>query len=313
MTYPDGISAIGASPLGTMGLNYSGVYGSYADPMMMGMSAMSGLGSMGQMGMMSPMGMMGMYNPAFMQQYIDTTHNIERSQVSHSADMHEALMNAEVANLSAHDRAIFQKISVDGDVQRGIRILADAVRRGDSDSIIEEYDRLKSVIYLKHADLFKQNKSGNAGLNADRYIEIMYAQIVSKQTGDIADLRTDIKRYGETAFMNGFNRTFLGNSDHNKKYSEEVLSYIDGNTRINDKGSKDRAQKWGAISAKIAEGATALGAGFATGWGLLAFAKTIPGVKISFFKNAKAAGWLGAAALLAGDIIWQMSRSESNA
>ena len=138
---------------------------------------------------------------------------------------------------------------------------------------------------------------------------MMYQQIVSQQTGQIVDLRSDIKRYGETAFMHGFNQTFLGNKGHNEKYSEEVISYIDGNTRINDKGSKDRAHKWGTIAAKGAEGASAFGAGGIAGLGLLGLLKTLP-FKINCPK-AKYFFWGGALATLLGDIMWQKSRSNA--
>ena len=303
----DSISSIGMSPLGAMGLDYSGAYGSYGDPMMM-TGMMNGMGAMGAMG---GLGMMGMYNPAFMKQMMNMQQEIEKNQLQHATDMHNAMTQAEVANLSAHDRAIFQKISVDGDVQREIRILSDLVRKGDSDAIIAEYDKLKSIIYTKFAEDFKNNLKGNDSLNADRYIEIMYSQIVSQQTGMPADLRADIKRYGETAFMHGFNQTFLGNDGHNKKYSEEVLSYIDGNTRINDKGSKDRAHKWGGYAARGAEAVAATGTGWLAGIGLLGAGKLLPIVKVPFFKNAKWAGFIGAAAALIGDIWWQTTRNNA--
>ena len=314
MTPYDSISPIGMSPLGAAGLDYSGAYGSYGDPMMM-TGMMGGMGAMGNMGAMGAMGMMGMYNPTFMKQMIDMQHQMESAQLNHAQDMHNALVQAEVTNLSAHDRAIFQKISVDGDVQREIRILGDVVRKGDSDAIVAEYDKLKSIIYTKFAEDFKNNLTGDASLNADRYIEIMYSQIVSKQAGEIADLRHDIKKYGETAFMHGFNKTFLGNSGHNQKYSEEVLSYIDGNTRINDLGSKQRAHKIGGFAARGAEGAVALGAGAAAGIGLLGISKGVAkglfNVKIPFFKNMSKAGWIGGLSLLAGDILWQISRNNA--
>ena len=63
----DSISSIGMSPLGAMGLDYSGAYGSYGDPMMM-TGMMNGMGAMGAMG---GLGMMGMYNPAFMKQMMN--------------------------------------------------------------------------------------------------------------------------------------------------------------------------------------------------------------------------------------------------
>ena len=120
MSAYDSISPIGMNPLGGMGLaGYTGTYDSFGDPMMMS-GMMGGMGAMGGMGNMGALGMMGMYNPAFMRQMIDTQHQIETSQVNHAQDMHKALLQTEISDLSAHDRATFQKISVDGDVQREI-------------------------------------------------------------------------------------------------------------------------------------------------------------------------------------------------
>ena len=308
MSAYDSISAIGLNPLGGFGLDYTGAYGSYGDPMMTGMMGMNGYPSMMGMGGME---MLGLYNPAFMKQMAEMQQTMEKGQLQHAVNMHDALTQAEVSNLSAHDRAIFQKISVNGDVQREIRILADVIRKGDSDAIIQEYDKLKSVITSKYAEDLMGNKTGNATLNADRYIELIYSQTISQQTGAPADLREDIKKYGETAFAHGFNRTFLGNSGHNKKYSEEVISYIDGNTRINDKGNKDRAEKWGSYIAKGTEGVAAVGTGFAGGVTALGLGKLVAPSKISFFKNIGRFGKFGALALLAGDIFWQMSRSNA--
>lgn len=315
MTNPYSISPIGMNPLGTMGLDYSGAYSStYMDPtmsgMMYGMPGMTGMGTMGNMGMM---GMMGMYNPAFIQQYMSAQQQIEKQQVQHAADMHKVLSETNVANLTTHDKEIIEQISINGDVQRGVENLASAVRKGDSDSIISEYDKLKANILLKYPNQIKSVENSNTNLTADRIIQVLYAQTIQQQSGEVTSLRDDITKYGENAFTNGFNRIFLGNDGHNKKYSEEVLSYINGNARINDKGSKDRAQKWGEGTAHVAEGAGAAVTGAAAGVGLLAIGKAIPklGSKFSFFKNMKAAGWIGAGALLLGDILWQMSRSDS--
>lgn len=298
------ISSTLGNPLGTTGLDYSGAYGSYLSPMggMPGMLGMNGIGNMG---------MLGMYNPTFMQQMMDAQNNIERKQIYHSSDMHEAMLNAEVASKSAHERANFQKIISDGDIQHEIRLLQDTVVSGDSIAIKTQYNKLKALVCSKFAKDFIINNNGDVGAQADKYINEMYSKITQKQSNGLpADLTHDIKRYGESAFMNGFNSTFLGNKGHNEMYTEELLADIHG-TRINDKGSKERAKQWGKYAAKGAEGAGALVGGFFGGIGLLGLTKFLPFVKFDFFKYAKNAGRFGALALLAGDILWQMSRSNS--
>ena len=306
------------NPLGAMGLDYSGIYSSYPTALggygsMYGMSGMNGM--MGLTGMTGAYGgMMGMYNPAFMQSMMQAQQNMEKAQVDHSQVMHAALTQAEVNSLSAHNRAIFQKITADGEVQRGIRNLVDLVRKGDSDGICAEYEKIRSNIYTKFAHELAQDKTGDIKLNVDRYIEMMYNQIVSQQGGQPADLRYDMKKYGETAFMNGFNRTFLGNKGHNDRYTEEAIAYIDG-TRINDKGSKDRAQKWGGWAARAVEGTGAYIAGFFGGLASLGISKlfvsTIPGCSNIAGRSWGGIGtWgkIGALGVLGADVLWQMTR-----
>ena len=168
--------------------------------------------------------------------------------------------------------------------------------------------------YTKFAKELAQDKTGDIKLNVDRYIEMMYNQIVSLQGGQPADLREDMKKYGETAFMNGFNRTFLGNKGHNDRYTEEAIAEIDG-TRINDKGSKDRAQKWGGWAARGVEGLLAYASGLIGGVAALGvgkvFVSTIPcGSKLAAksWGGAKSWGKVGAMCALGADILWQMAR-----
>ena len=325
-------SAIGTNPIGSYGLDVGNGYGSYGDPMMTGMmpgmggmyGGMSGMyGGMSSpygmgmaspygMGMMGGLGMMGMMSPQYIQQMgqaqqalLQLQQQNEVSQLNHATDMHKLIQNADVQNLSIHERTIFEKAMTDGDIKNGIRNLCDVIRTGDQDAICEEYDKLKQYIYTKYADYIESNGGKmDVQSSVNDLISLLYGQICSAQSGEICDLRTDIKNYGESPFAHGFNSCFLGNSGHNEKYTEETLSYLYG-TRINDKGSKSRAQKFGRWTAKGTEflGSAAVGAG--VGAGIFAAGKAIAGNM-----PGKLKAWVlgGAAAIGLVDTIWQLSR-----
>ncbi len=319
------------SGLGGLGLDASGAYSSYNPAFMGGMSSYGmspyGISPYGGMGMMG----MGM-NPEYMTQYMkqmtdmqkymaEAQHQQEKTQLTHSTDMHTALQQAEIANLSAHDRAIFQKAMVDGDVKEGVRNLSNVIRNGDQDAICQEFDKLKMTIFTKYSDYFQSSDSTkNTAANVNNLIRTLYAQIVSAELGQPADLENDIKTYGESAIGHGFNIGFLGKKGHNEKYTEETINYCFG-TRINDKESKDRAVKIGEYAGKAAEVATAGAAGAAGGlatYGILkAFTPSFIG---KFAQNhatravnavSKMGRWgkLGLAAAIVGDILWQTSRA----
>ena len=332
MTENYGISSIGMNPLGSYGLNTSGAYGSYGDPMMtmsmMGMNSMNGLYGMNGMsgvGIMNPMmmGMMGMYNPTFMKQMTDAQlqmadaqHQIETRQLNQATQMHEAINQANVSNLSAHQRATFQQIISDGDIQQEIRNLENVVISGDGDAICTEYEKLRSTIEVKYSQLLSQDPSSNQKDQVKDYIYKMYQQITTK------DLNEDIKAHGENAFTNGFNTKFLGNKGHNKKYAEQVIAQIN-DTRLNDAGSKERAKSWGGTLAKITEGAASYAAGLGVGalalGGLKIAANSLPIGKTAtkylsglVSKCGSLGTWakVGGLALLGADIIWQLSRDD---
>ena len=151
MTY--GISSIGT--------NDSSYYNPYMMSMMNGMGMMNGISPYGGMGMM---GMMGMMNPQYLEQMaeaqkkmLEIQNQSESIQMQHAIDNHKLLMQADVQNMSAHDRAFFQKTMVDGDINEGIKSLASVIRKGDSDAICREYDKLKQNIYAKYGDEFIKN------------------------------------------------------------------------------------------------------------------------------------------------------------
>jgi len=292
-----GITGIGGynpymSGLGTFGLGAGSSFGSYGDPsMMMGMG--------GMMGFPGGMGVMGMYNPTFMSQMNQTYQDMEASQLRHAGAMHEIMMQNKTDAYKAEDMALFRKAMEDASLNGAVVNLAEKIREGDADGICEEFDKMKIALYQKYHTYLHQNKDRlDPKESINNIIEMMYAEIISKKTGEQVSLRNDIKRYGETAFMHGFNEKFFGKKDYHDKYTEETLSYLFG-TRIDNKGGKDRMEKIGGIGGRIAEGVTATAAGATLGLGLSTFAK---------FKGAKWFAGLAAGAALLGDVAWQMSR-----
>ncbi len=299
MSYPFGITGIGYSPymsgLGMYGLSGGSTYSSYYNPAFMGYGGM---------------GIMGMY-PAYMQQMNQAYQNIEKEQLNHSGAMHELLLENKTNAYKAEDRALFQESLEDARLNGLIVNLAEKIREGDADGICEEFDKLKSALYQKHNAYLKANSNRlDPTESVINIIEGMYAQIISKKTGEQVSLRSDIKKYGESAFMHGFNENFFGKKDYHNKYTEETLSYLFG-TRIDNKGGKDRIEKIGGVAGNIAEGATAAAAGYGIGIGTAALGKILNPLGMCKNLGLKGTHRLGkwtALAALAGDVVWQLTR-----
>ena len=266
------------SPLGMFGLGGYNSYSSYYNPAMMGM----GMGMLG-----------GYYNPTFMANQMQ---QVEKSMLNHTSAMHEMMLDNETRAFTAQDRALFEKAMVDAGVNKGIQNLAAKIQEGDQDGICEEFDALKHTLYTKYSDYFKANSDKlDPRDSVTNWIEILYSQIVSKQRGEVVDLRSDIKKYGQTPFEHGFWKNLHG-KDYHDKYSEETLNYL-FDTRVDNKAGKDRMESYGAAASKVTE------AGLAGLTVAVAF-KLIPGLK-----KLPKAGWIGAAALAIGDLMWQSSRA----
>lgn len=312
MSYPFGITGIGSNPymngLGSFGLGAGGTYSSIGDMSSMGMA---GYGMNGMGAMMGMPGMMGMYNPSFMGQMNKAYQEIEKQNLEHAGAMHKLMLQTQTQNYQADDQYLFQKSLEDGSVNTLVVNLADKIREGDADGICEEFDKLKSTLYTKHADYLKANSNRlNPSDSVNNVIENLYAQIITAKTGQVASLRNDIKQYGETAFNHGFNKNFFGKKDYHNNYSEETLSYLFG-TRIDNKAGKDRMETFGGAAGRVAEGATAAGAGYGIGLAAAALAKVVNPLGICKnlgFKGTHSFGKIGLMAALAGDILWQMSR-----
>jgi len=314
-----GISAIGSYD----GLSsLYGSYGSYYDPTMMAM-----MGGYGSYGMSNPMlmgglGMMGMYNPTFMAQQTEmmkqmysAQNEIQKMQLQNTTDLHAAKEQAQVYNTQIHDRAFFETVAVNGDVQNGIREIYDAIRRGDMDNVAQKYFELKQVILNKYSDHYRNSLGGvNDKENINHLISTLYSEIAGGYDPSNPvkpDLREDILRYGENAFQHGMNTTFLGNSGHNRLNAEECLNQIYG-TNINDAGSKEKVEKIGRGVGRAKEFGIATAAGATAGATLLGLGKILPfGMSSPFRSGGRLAGvgkwaWVGAIAAGIGDALWQM-------
>ena len=327
-----GYGITGINGLGTFGLGGSSTYSSYYDPTMMGMTGsygMDGYSSYGNMGSAySPygaMGMMGgMYNPTFMASYMremnQAQQQIEIDKLNHAGTMHNLQLQNQTVAFSDTDRAIFEKAMVDASINKSIQNLAVKVKEGDADGICQAFDEAKQALYTKYSDYFKANASRmNPADSVTNYIENLYTQIVSKDRGEIVSLRNDIKKYGETAFEHGFWKNFHG-KDYHDKYSEETMSYVFG-TPVDNKSGKDRMEKYGAYAEKGTELAAAAAIGAVALPTAVSAAKGVTGSLVSTVsKNGakklasmsafnKKWAWIGAAAALAGDWLWQQSRT----
>ena len=315
-----GITGIG-NGLGTLGL---GGASSYYDPTMMGMAgAYSPYGSMGMMGAYSPysgMGMMGMYNPSFMGQMNKAYQQMEVDQLNHAGAIHNLMLQNQTQAFTDQDRAIFEKAMVDAGVNKCVTNLAEMVRKGNADGICQTYDELKQTLYTKYSDYFKANSNKlNPSDSVANFVELLYSQIISAQQGEQVDLRSDIKKYGETAFEHGFWKNFHG-SDYHDKTSEQALSYMFG-TPIDNKAGHERMEKYGATAEKIAEVGTAAAVGAVAvptvakaGKSVLSSIVSIGSEKggeaiskLSTFNKKWA--WAGAIGLAIGDWLWQQSRA----
>lgn len=312
----EGISAIGSYG----GLGSAGLYGSYYDPSMM-MSMMGGYGSYGMTNpmMMGGMGMMGMYNPSFagytemMKNMYSAQNEINKLQLQNATEMHAAKEEAQVYNAQVHDRTFFNTVAVNGDVQNGIREIYKGIHDGDMDYVAQKYYELKQVILNKYSDHFNNSLGGiNDKENIDHYISTLYSEIAGGYNPGAPkpDLRNDILTYGESAFEHGMNTSFMGNSGHNKLSAEECLNQIYG-TRINDEGSKQKAEWLGQKAGKAKELGLAAGAGVIGGLGIWGLGRLTPIKAVSnlFKGKAKAAAWIGGLGLAAADWLWQASRA----
>lgn len=342
------IAGIGnpAMGLGTLGLGASGSYGSYDNymPSMIGMNgsmygtgSLYGTGTMGSYPGMTDMtgmtgasgltgmgGMMGMYNPLY---YTQMQSAAEKIQAQHAGEMHNQVLQNEVNAHRETDSALIQKVLTNGTVQQGVQNLYNKVREGDQDGICRMFSELKEYIFNNYKDeLNARGSKINPSVAAAQIIEAVYANIVSAQTGEVADLRSDIQRYGDGAMMNGFMSGFR--EDHHGRYVDETLNYCFG-LPIDQKGSKDKRKEFASYAGRGASILEKSVYGAAGGVALYGIGKAVTGgfkstfgkgkaaagggaAKSGLFKKFGKAAWIGAAIGAAADIWWQLSASNSS-
>ena len=250
MTTGYGITGIGY-PLGNIGLGSTGTYMSYDNymPSMIGMNTMnSGMGYGMNNSIFGMGGMMGYYNPMFMAQM---QQQIEASQIAHAGNMHTAVLNNELNAHRFSDSTLINKILTNGDIQQGVQNLYAKVKEGDQDGICAEFDKLKNYIFVTYKDELKSKGDKiNPSTAVTQIIEAVYGNIITAQNGgQVADLRSDIKRYGDGAAMNGFLSGLR--TDHHDRYVDETMNHCFG-LEIDQRGSKEFKQNFGNGVGRVA-------------------------------------------------------------
>lgn len=312
MTTGYGISGIGYSPLGNLGLGSTGSYTSYDMymPSMMGMNY--GMGMNG-----SVFGMGGLYNayPAYMTQMAQAQQNIESSQLNHAGNMQAQVLTNQVNGYQNSDTAIIQSMLVNSDVQHGITLLHQKINEGDMDGACAEFDKLHSYVLKTYKAEFEKNADKiNPHTSATRIIDGLYQQVATTlaKDGRTHDLITDIREKGESYVTNGWNSGFK--RGHHKKTADEALNHCFG-TEIDNLQSKKTAeaisQGAGRVGSVVTKGAIA-SAGAVAGTGIvLGLGKALSLGKLPWMKTMSKV-WKPAAAIglglgMVADILWQCS------
>lgn len=301
MTTGYGITGIGyPMGLGNYGLGTSGTYGSYDNymPSMLGMNGMTGMSGMAGMSGMYPStfggyGMMGMYNPAFMAQM---QNEVEKMQLQHAGDMHSLMTQNNVRAHRESDLEIINKMLTNASVQQGLQNLHSKVREGDQDGICEEFDKLRNQIYHTYKDEIEARGSKeNPATAATQMIEALYSAVYKDTAGAPANLRNDIKQYGDGAMMNGFMQGFR--PGHHERYIDDTLNYCFGE-RVDQREAKDTRQaigKCGGHAANVIEkGLIGTIAGAGSTAIILGTTKACGAKNINCLKGSKVGGLIGA-------------------
>ena len=242
MTTGYGITGIGY-PLGNIGLGSTGTYMSYDNymPSMIGMNPMTAGMGYGMNNSIFGMGGMGYYNPMFMAQM---QQQVEASQIAHAGSMHTAVLNNELKAHRFSDSTLINKILTNGDIQQGVQNLHAKVLEGDQDGICAEFDKLKNYIFVTYKDELKSKGDKiNPSTAVTQIIEVVYGNIISAQNGGkVADLRSDIKKHGDGAAMNGFMSGLR--SGHHERYVDETLNHCFG-LEVDQRASKEFKRDFG--------------------------------------------------------------------
>ena len=269
-----GYSISALSPLGNIGLGATGAYSSY-DPYMMMPNYYGGTYNDSIYS-----GMYGMYNPTY---WTQMQQQIEQSQLAHASKMHTGLKNNEVTAHRTSASTLIDKILTNGSETREVQNLYQKVKEGDLKGVCDQFDILQNTLLRRYPKEFDAmgDKINKKQASAE-VIERLYSSIISAQTGEIANLRQDIERFGDGAFTNGFLQGM--NTGHHNMYVDEALNHCYG-TRIDSKDSKDFAQSAGKLFGGVGHACkdSLLGAGAAV---------AIAGTTVGAGKLIIPKGWL---------------------
>ena len=334
---PAAYSLQALSPLGTAGLGLSGGYGSY--DMYMPYSMMNGYGMglgmdssiFGLSGYGLGLGGYGNYMNSMLQYpllYNQVQEQIEKNQLNHSIEMQDGMNKYGVAAHKSSDRAIFEKVANNGQVKYGIDNLYRKVLEGDQDGIVKQFKDVRNYILQTYSkELNHLGNEINPVATANEFIKSIYASTVTEATGQIADLETDIRKYGDNAIKNGFYQGFR--NGHHKTYVDETLKSCFGRD-IDQKEYKEHmqgiAKGAGRVAQVVEKGAIGAGIGTAAGaatyilgGGIASVAKkAFGGNALKFSMKALGrwsvvAGLAAGAVALVGDVLWQASENKSAA
>lgn len=270
-----GISGIGYPMMGLGNMGLGGVSGFSSYDAYMPSSMGMGYG-------MSPYGMgMGMMNPAFMAQMHG---DMEKYQLNHAAEMQKMTLDYETSARDLSNSALVKKVLSNGSIQQGVQNLYTKVRERDMKGVCEEFDKLRNYIANAYSEELKQYYKANPEAGIVEVIENLYASIISQQEGRVADLRSDIKSYGDDAFRNGFMSTFK--KGHGDIYTEEALNHCFGMS-INNKEHLDFTQKVGAVAGGAAHAIKMGGIGAAVGGSAFTIANLLTTGTTALLPNKK--------------------------
>lgn len=227
--------------------NYPSAFGDYTNymPSMMGLPAAGGYGYgagsiFGGYGM-NPMTMMMEY-PIYMQKL---QNQLELENLNHTSRMHNGMINNEV---KAHEESlsgVIQKLVTDGAAQEKLMTFYDKLREGDQKGAVQEYDKLKEVVYATFdKELESKGIHVNRADEARRIIKTMYNDVVTAAAGDGQrhTLEGDIEKYCSDAFASGFYNGY--NNENGQMYRDELINHIYGE-RINNYKSKENRNSLG--------------------------------------------------------------------
>ncbi len=306
-----GITGLGYSPFGNVGLGATGTFGSYdyCMPSTMGMTGMIP-GTMGAVGMLPGVASMyGYWTPegaASMQQRIETSH------VTHAADMHNRMVDMEVANQRRSDNALIEKLLTNGELHLTAQNIKVKINERDLTGALYLFDQLSNSVNSRYKDeIAAMGSEINTSASVVSAIDYLYTSVNG------TNLMDDIKACDEGAFKNGFKQAFR--NGHSKITVNEALNHIYG-TRIDNAGHEKVKETCGKVAGHIAGGVekgvlgAAVGAGGTAavlGVGKLLLPKLVKNVTWSgALKAMGTAGKIGLALGVVGEIIWQCTRDK---